>query len=1233
MKPTLLRPQVTRLGQCIRALLPSTDTCTRALWGSLAAAVGSLPAYGNPLGGKVVNGQATVSQQGNRLDINQTTNKAILEWQSFNIGKGEETRFNQPSSSAVALNRVLSNDPTQILGRLTANGQVFLINQNGILFGKDARVDVGGLIATTSNINNDRFLSGDYRFNQPSNNPDARIVNQGQIRAQPGGSVVLAGRQVSNEGTIQARLGRVVLAGADTYTVDFHGDSLLRFRVGAPVKQTGSDPKEALVSNSGTLSADGGIIEMTARAAEGVLERSINMDGVAQARSVGVKDGKIVLSGGEHGVVAVSGQLDASGTDNAEHGGTVKVLGEKIALYDGATVNASGATGGGDILVGGNYQGKGPEQNAQRLYVAPQATLRANATDKGDGGRVIAWSQELTHFAGNINAKGGRNGGDGGFAEVSGKKQLDYLGSVNLLAPQGKAGSLLLDPFDILIDGGEHGSVLNSADDVLFGDEPVTGLSRISVFDINDSQSDVTLQALHDVTINAPITIEKAGVGLTVQAGNDIILSDLAGFPNSFIRTNGGALTLEANSPDTPQIDIIGALPIGGASGVGKIVVKNDWDISTNGGSVMLSGTALNVDGLRIDTRVEDVSGGDVVFVGGADTRIAADVLGTRATSDLQITTGTGNIRLDGDVQSLNVGRFNLTLGGTLVDASNNVVQNGDLRLGDGGFFSVNNNGTLTLNGDVTSAATFDINSRGDVFVNGNVNSSIRIFEAGNVTIDGDITASGGTISLGSQGDTLHPPGSVGNVTFNGDINANQIDSNRLANLTINGDVDVNNATIEDADNVTFNGLFKAVSLSVFFREVFKTVENSLDILGNMQIGPPVDFNGLPQRAELSGRVAGRSGQDAALAVTAPPEMRNKPEYTINGCKIGVACAGIPTPTPTVSITPTPTITVTPTPTVVTPTPTTFVPTVTPTTPPPTATPTTFVPTVTPTTPPPTVTPTTFVPTVTPTTPPPTVTPTTFVPTVTPTTPPPTVTPTTFVPTATPTTPPPTVTPTTFVPTVTPTTPPPTATPTTFVPTVTPTTPPPTVTPTTFVPTVTPTTFVPTVTPTTAPPTVTPTTFVPTVTPTTTPPTATPTTFVPTVTPTTPPPTVTPTPTGDGEPDVPRLDQAISNAADPRPYQRPKQSLIDGTRDIEQKKLTDDDGKPLINIVRPHRPKEGKNNASRRGRGGTVPYVGTGKHAPPNDPATNNYPSFGNEELWDEGSDAKKPNATQGEAQ
>src|SRR5205809_1749733 len=264
--------------------------------------LGVAPAAGGPEGGTVGGGAATIQGQGGpAVIVNQTSNSAIINWNTFNIGVKESVQFNQPSSSSVALNRVTGGlGPSEILGTLTANGRIFLINRDGILFGPSAAINTAGFLATTNDIKNRDFMAGRYNFNIPGR-PDASIVNQGHITATSGGFAALVAPGVRNSGTISATLGTVSLAAGNMFTLDLYGDKLIQLglndQIAAQVKDVATgQPLTALVTNEGRLKANGGRVELTAAAARVVVDSVINNKGVIEANSVGQRGGMTVTA-------------------------------------------------------------------------------------------------------------------------------------------------------------------------------------------------------------------------------------------------------------------------------------------------------------------------------------------------------------------------------------------------------------------------------------------------------------------------------------------------------------------------------------------------------------------------------------------------------------------------------------------------------------------------------------------------------------------------------------------------------------------------------------------------------------------------------------------------------------------------------------------------------------------------------------------------------------------------
>lgn len=293
--------------------------------------------YALPVGGVVVEGGATINSGAGSTVITQSTQNAAINWQSFNIAPGESVQFVQPNSNSIMLNRILGPDPSSILGSLSANGKIFLVNPSGVLFGSGAQVNVGGLVASTLNITDSDFMAGRYQFSGASG---ATIFNQGSINAD-GGYVALLGANVGNNGVISARLGTVALAAGTAITLDVAGDGLLNVTVN-------QGAVNALIQNGGLIQADGGQVLLTAQAAGNLLLSVVNNTGVIQAQTIENRDGTIKLLGDmQSGTVNVGGILDAS-APNGGNGGFVETSAAHVKVLDNVsitTVSAQGAAG------------------------------------------------------------------------------------------------------------------------------------------------------------------------------------------------------------------------------------------------------------------------------------------------------------------------------------------------------------------------------------------------------------------------------------------------------------------------------------------------------------------------------------------------------------------------------------------------------------------------------------------------------------------------------------------------------------------------------------------------------------------------------------------------------------------------------------------------------------------------------------------------------------------------
>ena len=511
-----------------------------------------------PLAPTVVNGSATFAQSGNVLNVTNS-NGAIINWNSFSIGAGETTRFIQTSASSSVLNRVLANDPSVILGTLTSNGKVWLINPSGILVGAGATINTAGFIASTLNITDANFLTNKLKFDATAvgNAGAGSIVNQGNITTPSGGTVYMVAPNVSNAGLITTPQGETILAAGQSVTLLDTGTPGVSVEIVGP---------QGSATNLGTIVADAGRIGIA-----GVIVRNA---GTLNASSVVNEGGHIFLKASQDAYVDGNGRIVTTGTK----GGKVELLGNRVAVMDNASIDASGTNGGGTVLIGGDYQGKNPNvQNSSITYFGPDATLKADATDNGNGGKVIIWANDTTRAYGHISAKGGPNGGNGGFVETSGHRYLDVTGIKGVDA--GKGGQWLLDLSSIAINHYLTGTITPLGGGI-FNPGGATGA-------ITDADINATLAGGTSVTITT-----AAGTGgtgdITVNSGVSIL---------SFYGS-GLSFTLNANR----DIGMTGATVFGTSGSpldihlmAGRNITLTNTSLDTYGGNMTVSATTGNI--------------------------------------------------------------------------------------------------------------------------------------------------------------------------------------------------------------------------------------------------------------------------------------------------------------------------------------------------------------------------------------------------------------------------------------------------------------------------------------------------------------------------------------------------------------------------------------------------------------------------------------------------------------
>ena len=727
------------LAMLAAAALPATRGAHAA---PPAPTLPALSATALPTGASLAAGQATVAQTGNRMDIVQQTGKAILNWDTFNIGSGAAVTFRQPGADAVILNRVASNAPSQLLGSLSANGKVWLVNPAGIMVGQGATLDLHGFVASTLAVRDTDFLAGRMLFHATPQAAQAGAVrNDGTITTPYGGTVYLVAPDVQNHGVIRVPGGEVVLAaGASVELLD-------TATPGVRVAVTGT---EGTALNLGRIVSTAGRIGMA-----GVLVKN---SGVLNASSVVSEGGRVFLRATKAAVADGAAQMLATGS----RGGRIDITAGSVAVQGSALLDASGAAGGGSVLVGGDYQGGGSLPRAQTALLGADAVLRADALDSGNGGKVVLWSDQSTMARGAISARGGAQGGDGGLVETSGLRHLSITGlRTDTTAARGKTGTLLLDPANIIIGAVADADGAGTGVDVgALGVDPAApvvtldagtyagGTSKLTADAIATllATTSVSLAATTDITIDTKI--EKTAGGdqsLTLSAGRDIWLRQP-------VNSTSGALALNLTAGGMIQSDTFGSQSLNGgiltANAGGHLslsnVVAGAVAATSTGGAVAINAPAAMTLSGSAGTQYVVTAGGDVTLT----SLTAGDGIALNANDHL-ITFRGGTLQSGGN-QSY---QGSMLLNGTTTVSSGGTVDfNGQLN-GIAGLLSalaINNAGLATLANGGTGIGALSVS--GPVLLKGSVTTIGTQSYTGQVRIVAPVVLRGSSVTLSGGG-------------------------------------------------------------------------------------------------------------------------------------------------------------------------------------------------------------------------------------------------------------------------------------------------------------------------------------------------------------------------------------------------------------------------------------------------------------------------------------------------
>ncbi len=731
-----------------------------------------------PTGGSVAAGDVDIGASDKSMTIIQGSDKAIVNWNTFSIGENNSVTFVQPNASSSILNRVTSSATSTLAGSLGANGQVYLINPNGVAITATGTVKVGGgFVASTLNIADDDFLNGNLNFK--GNGASAGVSNEGVIIIGREGYAALIGGTVKNDGLVAVPMGKIGLGAGEEATLDLSGDGFLQ--VALP-SADGIEGDGALIENSGTLSANGGTVVMTAATAREAARRAINMSGLVEANSVSGRNGSITLGGGAGGSVRVSGKVTtfAKLDENVPvptprpdaTGGAITVTGQSIELA-GAEIDASGTNGGGSINIGGLKHGATGLQTAKTVSMDATSTIRADATVDGDGGNVVVWSDDLTTFDGLITARGAGTG-HGGDTEVSGKAKLAYTGYTALSGPGG-FGTLLLDPYNLTIssaaDSGLSGFDANADDSVLNANTLTTALGGANVAvttgsagsqngDITvaadvawSTDTTLTLDAANAITINADITATGTNAGLTMTYGGEYRIAS-----GKAVTLSGANATLDINGQSYDLIHSMAELDAIDTTGLsGYYALADNLDASGSG--------TFTEAVIGISNAVNEIFDGTFAGLGHSIDNLTIDTGGYNYGGLF------GAISSNGSVRDIGLNNVDLLSGGTSGALAGlnmgdifNTSANGSVTASglDAGGLVGNNSGLI---GQSSSAILFTATAGGRAggLVGGNSGFIDDSHATGDVSIVGVISSVGGLV--GSNGRSITNSYATGNVS------------------------------------------------------------------------------------------------------------------------------------------------------------------------------------------------------------------------------------------------------------------------------------------------------------------------------------------------------------------------------------------------------------------------------------------------------------------------------------
>ncbi|CUJ69155.1 filamentous hemagglutinin N-terminal domain-containing protein [Achromobacter kerstersii] len=771
--------------ECARRRGKSTQSGARAA----AAAIALLGlsthfcAQALPTGGTITHGDATITTDAEQMVIQQNSEKIIADWTSFDISAGNTVRFEQPSSTSAALNKVTNFLHTEINGKLEANGRVFLINPSGVIFNRGAEVNVGGLVASTQPIQDADFIGSHYVF---SGDSASVVENYGAITASGGGGVALLGANVSNEGVIRAELGTIALAAGEAFTLTFQDNQLLDLQIDRATVA-------AIASNGHLLQANGGQVLIKADAANATLRTVINSEGIIEANTLSGKAGRIVLDGGTQGLVRVAGTMSAAALGGQGDGGAVTTRGSEVRVQQTTQTDTRANKGKSGIwnidsnIVKVNTVGA----NAEGL------TIHSNTLSQNLATTAVA----LTAVDGDLSINGPVSWASSSALSLHTSQNANFNSSV-----RGSGANV-------------HLSVHAGAGALINGSLGVTG-----------AKSRMTINALNGYEIADGATVMLSGAGTTFSANGrehtviqnvsqlqainkrldgHYVLGNSMGAKANFQAIGGESGTFSGTfdglGHTIENLSIKGSGANLGLFAASSGVIRNTVlkSVTVSGARDSLAAMSIgSLVGLNIGGELYNVKSWSTVVEGSANREnVIGGLVGTNEGAIIQRATVSGNVRSNGHTRAagglVGENKGGATGRGMIRNSASTATVSGDMQRsstgGMGGLVGVNNRGSVHHSSATGKTATRSDGINVGGLVGNHTDSFIESSQAGGLVQGGKLGNTGGLVGANNGGAIYHAIASntveaFGAGNTGGAVGSNN-DRGELLNVRSNGKV------------------------------------------------------------------------------------------------------------------------------------------------------------------------------------------------------------------------------------------------------------------------------------------------------------------------------------------------------------------------------------------------------------------------------------------------------------